>query len=114
MFDKEIQFIKHHQEKYDGSGYPDRLKGRDIPFGARILAVAVAFAAMTSDRWYRPAYSLNEAIDEIISGSGREFDPDIVDAFETAAEKNLALWSQEATGDLDMAVPASSSDTPSN
>ncbi|MCF7957344.1 MAG: diguanylate cyclase [Phycisphaerae bacterium] len=92
MFDKEIQMIKHHQEKYDGSGYPDGLDGKKIPFGARILAVAVAFAAITSERWHRSARSCDEALDEIVACSGTQFDPDFVDALKKAARKHIDRW----------------------
>jgi len=73
--------IKHHQECYDGSGYPDGLKGETIPLGARIIAVADAFGAMTTDRPYRKALSIEEAVKEIERCSGTQFDPGIVDIF---------------------------------
>ncbi len=73
--------IKHHQECYDGSGYPDGLKGETIPLGARIIAVADAFGAMTTDRPYRKALSIEEALKEIKRCSGTQFDPGVVEIF---------------------------------
>jgi putative nucleotidyltransferase with HDIG domain len=75
------EIVRHHHEHYDGSGYPDGLAGEDIPLGARIFAVADALDAMTSDRPYRRAMSLEAAITEIERCRGLQFDPAIVDAF---------------------------------
>lgn len=72
--------IRHEHEKYDGTGYPDSLKGDDIPLGARIIAVADAYDAMTTDRPYRKALGQNEAIRRLDAGSGTQFDPKIVAA----------------------------------
>jgi GAF domain-containing protein len=78
----EVQgLVLHHHERYDGSGYPGGLAGDQIPLEARIIAVADAFDAMTSDRPYRKALSLDEAITELLSGSGSQFDPAVVEAF---------------------------------
>ncbi len=75
--------VRHHHESYDGSGYPDRLSGEEIPFEARILAVADAFDAMSSNRPYRKRMSLKQ-IDEIFrKGRGQQWDPAIVDALFT-------------------------------
>jgi putative nucleotidyltransferase with HDIG domain len=73
--------IRHHHEFFDGSGYPDGLKGEMIPLGARIVAVADAFGAMTTTRPYRKALSIDEAIQEIQKFSGVQFDPHIVEIF---------------------------------
>ncbi|MBW2006214.1 MAG: HD-GYP domain-containing protein, partial [Deltaproteobacteria bacterium] len=73
-----LPVIRHHHERYDGKGYPDGLKGKNIPLLARILAVADAFDAMTSDRPYRKAFSYQEAITKLKEGSGTQFDPEIV------------------------------------
>jgi len=73
--------IKHHHERWDGQGYPDGLKGELIPEGARILAVADAFDAMTSDRSYRQALDISTAIQEIKEGAGTQFDPRIAEVF---------------------------------
>lgn len=73
--------IKHHHESWDGNGYPERLKGEEIPEGARILSVADAYDAMTSDRPYRKALKPMEAFKEIQDCSGTQFDPKVVKAF---------------------------------
>jgi putative nucleotidyltransferase with HDIG domain len=82
---KEVPFLNelypmilHHHEHYDGSGYPHGLKGEDIPLGARILHVADAFDAMTSDRPYRSSLGHKEAIRRIVADSGKHFDPGVV------------------------------------
>jgi putative methionine-R-sulfoxide reductase with GAF domain len=73
--------VYHHHERYDGSGYVGGLAGDAIPLGSRILAVADAFVAMTSERPYRPALSDAEALEELRKESGTQFDPSVVDAF---------------------------------
>lgn len=75
------QTIRHHHERYDGTGYPDGLKGEAIPLGSRILAVADAYDAMTSDRPYRDGLSPEGAISEINRCISSQFDPEIVAAF---------------------------------
>lgn len=70
----------HHHERYDGRGYPDGIGGEDIEMGARIIAVADAYDAMTSDRPYRRALSRDTAISTLVSERGRQFDPECVDA----------------------------------
>ncbi len=76
-----IPFIRHHHERYDGCGYPDGLRGEEIPLEARILAVADSYDAMTSDRPYRKALSPQQAIGELREMAGSQFDPDVVEAF---------------------------------
>ncbi|MCG2712374.1 MAG: response regulator [Candidatus Omnitrophica bacterium] len=76
-----IPLIYHHHERIDGQGYPDGLTGDNIPLGARILSVADAYQAMTSDRPYRKSLPALIAIEELKRFKGRQFDPDIVDAF---------------------------------
>ncbi len=73
--------IRHHHEHWNGIGYPDRLVGHEIPLGSRVIAVADAFDAMTTDRPYRTAMSREVAIGEIARGSGTQFDPTVVNAF---------------------------------
>lgn len=76
-----IPIVKHHHEKYNGFGYPDKLKGDEIPFLARITAIADTYDAMTSKRPYRDALPLEIVIEEFKKCSGIQFDPDIVPAF---------------------------------
>lgn len=82
--------IRHHHERWDGKGYPDGLKGEEIPLLARIVAVADAFDAMTSDRPYRKAMPRRDALSILIYGSGKQWDPQIVDlalrTFDSLAE----------------------------
>ena len=73
--------IRHHHERFDGSGYPLGLKGKEIPFKARIISIADTWDAMLSDRPYRKALSIEEAKSELKKHSGVQFDPEIVDAF---------------------------------
>jgi HD-GYP domain-containing protein (c-di-GMP phosphodiesterase class II) len=75
------EIIRHHHERYAGDGYPDALKGEEIPLEARIISVADAFDAITSERPYRGAMSLAEAKAELRRVSGSQLDPAIVDAF---------------------------------
>lgn len=72
-----------HHERWDGTGYPNGLKGDEIPLSARIMALADVFDALTSDRPYKSAWSVDEAVAYIREQRGGHFDPDIVDAFET-------------------------------
>ncbi len=74
-------WVLHHHERWDGAGYPDQKAGPDIPLGARILFVADAYDAMTTDRVYRGRLSHDRAIAELERCSGTQFDPDVVDAF---------------------------------
>jgi HD-GYP domain-containing protein (c-di-GMP phosphodiesterase class II)/ABC-type phosphate/phosphonate transport system substrate-binding protein len=70
--------IRHHHERFDGMGYPDRLQGHDIPLLARIIGVADSFDAMTTNRIYKPRKSIDEALDELQALSGKQFDPEVV------------------------------------
>lgn len=79
--------ILHHHERWDGSGYPDGLEGEDIPLGARILAVADDFDAMTSDRPYHSAQGRHESIRAIQDEAGTRYDPAVVESFLRALEK---------------------------
>ncbi|MCE5198018.1 MAG: HD domain-containing phosphohydrolase [Armatimonadota bacterium] len=90
--DQIIPAVMHHHERWDGKGYPEGLKGEQIPLIARIMGVADAFDAMTSDRPYRPAMSVEAALLELRAGAGTQFDPDIVEAFiaKTSAENTKA------------------------
>jgi len=75
------EIVYSHQERYDGTGYPRRLKGEDIPLGARIFSIADTLDAMTSDRPYRPKQTFQAARKEIEAWAGRQFDPKIVEIF---------------------------------
>jgi putative two-component system response regulator len=81
------EIARGHHEKFDGSGYPAGLKGHDIPIFSRIVAVADVFDALTSERPYKKAWSLDAAADFLRQGAGSHFDPECVAAF-------LAVWSQ--------------------
>lgn len=76
-----LSAIRHHHERYDGTGYPLGLSGGEIPLKARILSVADAWDAMRSDRPYRNAFSIEEAKKELIRHAGTQFDPDVVEVF---------------------------------
>ena len=81
--------IRSHHERWDGTGYPDRLSGEGIPFSARIFAVADTFDALTSDRPYRAAASFREARRVIAEASGTQFDPTVADAFDDIADERF-------------------------
>lgn len=85
----------YHQEKYDGQGYPGGVKGKEIPLVARIIAVADAFDAITSDRPYRERKTFPQALAEIKRCVGTQFDPEVVRAFTRAAEKEFRVSSSE-------------------
>ncbi len=81
LFRKGAEIVRHHHESYDGSGYPGGLVGERIPIGARVVAVADAFDAMTSNRPYRSALPLDEAVARLRAGAGLQWDPVAVGAF---------------------------------
>jgi putative nucleotidyltransferase with HDIG domain len=87
--DDVVTIVRHLHEHYDGWGYPAGLKGDAIPLGSRILAVADAYEAMTSDRIYRTALGSDEALAELYRFGGIQFDPDIVAAFTAAYDAHL-------------------------
>ena len=86
------QVVRNHHERYDGRGYPDGLAGEEIPIAARILTVADAFDAMTSDRPYRAALPLAAARAELAAEAGRQFCPRAVDALTRSFERAPELW----------------------
>jgi HD-GYP domain-containing protein (c-di-GMP phosphodiesterase class II) len=90
-----LPYILFHHERWDGSGYPSGRSREQIPTGARIVALADAFDAMTSHRPYRPPLALGTALAEVDQGAGTQFDPGVVRAF-------LAAWS---AGELDRLLP---------
>ncbi len=75
------EIARYHHERWDGKGYPEGLKGREIPLSARIVAIADVYDALTSKRPYKEAYSHQKAVDIIASERGKQFDPEIVDVF---------------------------------
>jgi len=81
-----IPVVRYHHERWDGNGYPEGLRGEEIPLVARIVSVADAFDAMTTDRPYSTARTLEQAQQEILNGSGNRYDPFIVEAFMRAWE----------------------------
>jgi len=91
-----LSVVRHHHERWDGGGYPDRLEGTDIPIGARIFAVADTLDAMTSNRPYRRALSWADAGKEILGERGRQFDPDVVRAFRQAEPRLREIHRQLA------------------
>jgi diguanylate cyclase (GGDEF)-like protein/putative nucleotidyltransferase with HDIG domain len=84
-----VTSILHHHERWDGTGYPEGLKGQEIPIEARILAIADSFEAMTSARSYRPALSIDEVVKELKKCAGIQFDPKLVEVFIGIIETKL-------------------------
>jgi len=80
FLERELPIVRHHHERWDGTGYPGGVAGHAIPLGARILAVADTFDALTSDRPYHTAVDVAEALRTLVEESGRQFDPAVVDA----------------------------------
>ena len=88
--------ILYHHERYDGSGYPEGLKGEEIPIEARIMSIADAYAAMTSTRSYRDAYHEEKALRELKQHAGKQFDPGLTEAFITMIQSSIpGKWKQE-------------------
>jgi putative nucleotidyltransferase with HDIG domain len=77
-----VPIVRSHHEKWDGSGYPDGLKGEQIPMGARILAVVDCLDALASDRQYRRAFPLDVALEKVVADTGQAFDPRVVEVSE--------------------------------
>jgi putative two-component system response regulator len=90
-----VPIVRHHHERWDGQGYPEGLSGESIPEGARILAVVDAFDNMTTSSTYSPLKSPQEAYEEILELSGRNYDPKIVSAFKLAWEEDKILSSTQ-------------------
>jgi response regulator RpfG family c-di-GMP phosphodiesterase len=97
----------YHHERWDGSGYPFGLLGPHIPLGARVVALADVYDALTSRRCYKPAYTHAEARAYIVRESGRHFDPEVVEAF-LARELDFVRIREALTGDM----PLDSEDVP--
>jgi HD-GYP domain-containing protein (c-di-GMP phosphodiesterase class II) len=94
-----VEIVRTHHERFDGGGYPRGLRGEQIPLAARIFAIADSFDAMTSDRPYRSALSTEDAVAEIRAGSGTQFDPLCVEAFEAlvAEDDDFVLHDKRLT-----------------
>lgn len=97
-FDNIVPDVRHHHENYDGTGYPDRLVGKDIPLGSRIIMFADTIDAMTTDRPYRPAMDPLKVRDELIRCRGQQFDPDICDALLSSPDFNSLFTGIEGFG----------------
>jgi putative nucleotidyltransferase with HDIG domain len=95
-----VPIVRHHHENWDGTGYPDGLKGTEIPLGARILAVVDCFDALTSDRPYRPKMSDADALAILLQRRGVMYDPLVVDAFTTNWERLTAVDQAAAPAEL--------------
>jgi ribonuclease P protein subunit RPR2 len=93
-----LRIVRSHHERWDGTGYPDRLADAEIPLGARVFAVADALDAITSDRPYRLARSWEDARRELVQESGRQFDPEVVSAFIESEPRLLEVFEQLGTG----------------
>jgi HD-GYP domain-containing protein (c-di-GMP phosphodiesterase class II) len=91
-----VELIRHHHERFDGSGYPDGLRGEQIPLAARVFSVADSFDAMTSDRPYRGAMGVERALAEIQGGAGSQFDPEIVRVFVQMIREDPPVLEHEA------------------
>jgi putative two-component system response regulator len=89
IFAKEIAYS--HQEKWDGTGYPDGLSGDDIPISGRLMAVADVYDALICRRVYKDGMSHEKAVEIILEGKGSHFDPDVVDAFVEIAEEFIQI-----------------------
>jgi HD-GYP domain-containing protein (c-di-GMP phosphodiesterase class II) len=82
--------VRHHHERWDGTGYPDGLKGEQIPLAARVFAIADTLDALTTDRPYRKAVGFEQARAEILRGTGTQFDPAVIAAYETIGDDTFA------------------------
>jgi HD-GYP domain-containing protein (c-di-GMP phosphodiesterase class II) len=99
--DRVVEMVEHHHDRYNGTGLHQTVAGEDIPLGARILAVADAFDAMTSDRPYRPAMPVEEARQEIRRCIGTQFDPVVASAFLRIDISHIAVDKSKAAVVMD-------------
>jgi len=90
VLEQVAEVVLHHHERYDGGGYPDGLRGDEIPLAARIVAVVDSYCAMISRRSYKEAFTEDHARDEVRRCAGTQFDPAVVDAFLSIIETPLA------------------------
>ena len=91
ILDEAVRLAAYHHEKWDGSGYPYGIKGEEIPLSARVMAVADVFDALVSKRSYKEPFPFDKAVDIIKEGSGKHFDPTVVDVFIGALDKVKAI-----------------------
>jgi ribonuclease P protein subunit RPR2 len=87
--------VRSHHERWDGRGYPDGLAGEEIPLAARVFAVADVLDALTTDRPYRPASTIDQARAMIVAESGRQFDPEVIEAFCTIPNETFERLAAE-------------------
>lgn len=104
---RERLMLRHHHERYDGLGYPDRLSGEDIPLEARIVCVADAIDAMTTHRVYRMARPLSFCVEQLKTGSGTQFDPEIVKVALAAIERGAVSTQAEEQQNIEGVMPLS-------
>ena len=100
-----VPLVLHHQERFDGTGYPARLKGEDIPLGARIIAAADAYHAIRSDRPYRSGRTHDEAVPELQRCAGTQFDPAVVAALLETFDADAELHALTHANDTGTVVP---------
>jgi putative nucleotidyltransferase with HDIG domain len=95
LFREGAKLIRHHHERYDGTGYPDGLKGEEIPYGARVICIADSFDTMITPRIYKPyTKSIQEALEEVERCKGTQFDPQIADAFIEMIKSDLERYTE--------------------
>jgi HD-GYP domain-containing protein (c-di-GMP phosphodiesterase class II) len=99
-----VPLVRHHHEHWDGNGYPDGLKGEQIPLGARILALSDALDTLCSDRPYRPTRSFREVMDELKRCSGTQFDPQVVEAFFALVDEKDRNFFVNSAATVDKAI----------
>lgn len=111
IYKDSLGVVRHHHERYDGKGYPDGMKGEEIPFGARIVGVADTYDVITSDRPYHRARSVREAKEELINCKGTQFDPMVVDAFIRVLDRvhGVTPVEHEASEHVEPLVPVAAS-----
>jgi putative two-component system response regulator len=89
FFEMARAIAKHHHERWDGTGYPDKLAGENIPFAARMVAIADVFDALTSNRPYKLAWPFEVAIETVKQGAGTQFDPKLVKTWAELYEEGI-------------------------
>ncbi|MCL6643743.1 MAG: HD-GYP domain-containing protein [Dehalococcoidia bacterium] len=94
--DSVVNLVRHHHERFDGEGYPGRLKGAEVPLATRLFTLADAYSAMTTDRPYRKGLTLEMAVEEILRGRGTQFDPELAEAFVAMIERTAQGKTEQA------------------